>query len=41
MDKKLFELLDKELRKIGLEDPIKHIIYEIKRFWLPFNKIGL
>lgn len=41
MDKKLFEMLDNELRKIGLEDPIKHIVYELKRLWIPFNKVFL
>jgi len=41
MDKKLFEMLDIELQKIGLEDPIKHIVDEIKRLWMPFNSMWL
>ena len=41
MDKNLLEVLDKELKRIGLEDSFKNIINEFKRLWMPFNKVFL
>jgi len=41
MDKKLLEMLERELQKIGLEDPFRYIVDEIKRLWIPLNSMWL
>jgi len=41
MNEDLFELMDKQIREQGLDDPYENIMNEIKRLWLPFNSYFL